>query len=170
MAMLPFIGYHAGDYFRHWIELGKGADADRLPKVFYVNWFRRDADDRFLWPGFGENGRVLKWDVERLEGSAAAVETPIGHVPTPESLDTTGLDLDPADLAAALRVDPAEWRAEVASVAEWFASTGPAGTARGRPGCCVSSPNSRAYGRGTSRPRSGASDWPSRRTYASSRS
>jgi phosphoenolpyruvate carboxykinase (GTP) len=124
MAMLPFIGYHAGDYFRHWIELGKGADADRLPKVFYVNWFRRDADGRFLWPGFGENSRVLKWVVERLEGAAAAVETPIGHVPAPESLDTSGLDLDPADLAAVLRVDPAEWRAEVTSVAEWFDTIG----------------------------------------------
>jgi phosphoenolpyruvate carboxykinase (GTP) len=124
MAMLPFIGYHAGDYFRHWIELGKGADADRLPKVFYVNWFRRDADGRFLWPGFGENGRVLKWVVERLEGSAAAAETPIGHVPTPDSLDTAGLDLDRADLAAVLRVDPAEWRAEVASVSEWFTTIG----------------------------------------------
>ena len=83
MAMLPFIGYDAGDYFAHWIDVGKGADADKLPKIFYVNWFRRDADGGFLWPGFGENSRVLKWVVERLEGTVAAVETPIGHVPTP---------------------------------------------------------------------------------------
>ena len=93
MAMLPFIGYNAGDYFQHWINLGKDADAAKLPKIFYVNWFRRDDDGGFLWPGFGENSRVLKWAIERIEGKAAAVETPIGHVPTPESLDTEGLDM-----------------------------------------------------------------------------
>ena len=81
MAMLPFIGYNAGDYFAHWIEVGKGADASKLPKIFYVNWFRRDADGKFLWPGFGENIRVLKWAIERIEGTAAAVDTPIGRVP-----------------------------------------------------------------------------------------
>src|SRR3712207_1532954 len=114
MAMLPFIGYHAGDYFQHWIDMAKGAsgDADKLPKVFYVNWFRRGDDGRFLWPGFGENTRVLKWIVERLDGEGKAVETPIGHVPTPDALDLTGLDLPAADLAAALRVDRAEWEAE----------------------------------------------------------
>ncbi|BEL11364.1 phosphoenolpyruvate carboxykinase (GTP) [Actinoplanes sichuanensis] len=122
MAMLPFIGYHAGDYFQHWIDMAKGAsgDAAKLPKVFYVNWFRRGDDGRFLWPGFGENSRVLKWVCERLDGKGDAVETPIGHVPTPEALDLTGLDLDPADLAAALRVDPAEWAAEIPQVTEWF--------------------------------------------------
>ena len=83
MAMLPFIGYNAGDYFNHWIDIGKEHDAAKLPKIFYVNWFRRDEDGGFLWPGFGENSRVLKWVVERLEGTADAVETPIGHVPTP---------------------------------------------------------------------------------------
>ena len=90
MAMLPFIGYNAGDYFSHWIDVGKDADAAKLPKIFYVNWFRRDDDGGFLWPGFGENIRVLKWVIERIEGTAAAVETPIGHVPTPESLDIDG--------------------------------------------------------------------------------
>src|SRR5690606_38617838 len=124
MAMLPFIGYHGGDYFRHWVEMGKSADASLLPKIFYVNWFRRDKDGRFLWPGFGENSRVLKWIVERLEGTAAAVETPIGHVPTPESLDTTGLDIDPADLAEVLKVDVDEWRAEIPGITEWFAKFG----------------------------------------------
>ena len=83
MAMLPFIGYNAGDYFNHWITVGKENDAAKLPRIFYVNWFRRDDEGDFLWPGFGENSRVLKWIVERIDGQAAAVETPIGHVPTP---------------------------------------------------------------------------------------
>jgi phosphoenolpyruvate carboxykinase (GTP) len=125
MAMLPFIGYHAGDYFRHWIEMGKGTgDAALLPKIFYVNWFRRGDEGQFLWPGFGENSRVLKWVVERLEGTGAAVETPVGQVPAPGALDVAGLDISPADLEAALRVDVDEWRAEVPQVTEWFATFG----------------------------------------------
>jgi phosphoenolpyruvate carboxykinase (GTP) len=124
MAMLPFIGYHAGDYFRHWLEVGKGADAAKLPKVFFVNWFRKGADGRFLWPGFGENSRVLTWVIGRIEGTKDAVETPIGLVPTPAALDTDGLDLDPADLEQVLAVDPEEWRAEVALIEEWFATIG----------------------------------------------
>jgi phosphoenolpyruvate carboxykinase (GTP) len=126
MAMLPFIGYHAGDYFNHWIEMGKAAsgDAEKLPKVFYVNWFRRGDDGRFLWPGFGENSRVLKWIVERLDGKGEAVETPIGHVPTADAIDLTGLELDRADLEAVLSVDPEEWRAEIPQVEEWFAKFG----------------------------------------------
>jgi phosphoenolpyruvate carboxykinase (GTP) len=125
MAMLPFIGYNAGDYFNHWIEMGKSArDAALLPRIFYVNWFRRGEDGRFLWPGYGENSRVLKWIVQRLEGTAGAVETPIGHVPTPQSLDTTGLDISPEDLAAVLRVDADEWRAEVPAITEWFTKFG----------------------------------------------
>ena len=90
MAMLPFIGYNAGDYFGHWINVGKDNDAAKLPKIFYVNWFRRDDDGGFLWPGFGENSRVLKWVIERIDGQAAAVETPIGHVPAPGALDIDG--------------------------------------------------------------------------------
>ncbi len=124
MAMLPFIGYNAGDYFQHWIDLGKGADADKLPKIFYVNWFRRDDEGHFVWPGFGENSRVLKWVIERMEGSAAAVETPIGHVPTPESLDTDGLAMTAEELEIALRVDPQEWRAELPAIQEWFDKIG----------------------------------------------
>jgi phosphoenolpyruvate carboxykinase (GTP) len=126
MAMLPFIGYNAGDYFAHWIAMGKGVDGDagKLPKIFYVNWFRRGDDGRFLWPGFGENSRVLKWVIERLEGKAHAVETPVGMVPAPDALDVDGLDLDPADLAAVLHVDADEWKAEVPQVAEWFAKFG----------------------------------------------
>jgi phosphoenolpyruvate carboxykinase (GTP) len=122
MAMLPFIGYNAGDYFGHWIKVGKDADATKLPRIFYVNWFRRDEDGGFLWPGFGENSRVLKWIIERIEGKASAVETPIGHVPTPESLDTEGLELTDEQLDAALAVDVNEWRSEIPQVEEWFAT------------------------------------------------
>ena len=120
MAMLPFIGYDAGDYFSHWIAMGKEHDEALLPRIFYVNWFRRDEEGDFLWPGFGENSRVLKWVVERLDGQAAAVETPIGRVPTPESLDLEGLDLTRDQVEAALRVDPDEWRAELPQITEWF--------------------------------------------------
>ena len=120
MAMLPFIGYNAGDYFNHWISVGKDNDAAKLPRIFYVNWFRRDDEGGFLWPGFGENSRVLKWVVERIEGQAAAVETPIGHVPTPDALDTDGLDMTPEALEAALAVDVDEWKAELPQIQEWF--------------------------------------------------
>jgi phosphoenolpyruvate carboxykinase (GTP) len=124
MAMLPFIGYNAGDYFNHWITVGKENDAAKLPRIFYVNWFRRDDQGDFLWPGFGENSRVLKWVIERIEGQAAAVETPIGHVPTPESLDTDGLDMTEDELAQALAVDPEEWKAEIPQIQEWFEKFG----------------------------------------------
>ena len=120
MAMLPFIGYNAGDYFNHWITVGKDNDAAKLPKIFYVNWFRRDEDGGFLWPGFGENSRVLKWIVERIDGQAEATETPIGHVPTPEALDTDGLDVTEEQLARALEVDVEEWKAEIPQITEWF--------------------------------------------------
>jgi phosphoenolpyruvate carboxykinase (GTP) len=120
MAMLPFIGYDAGDYVNHWLNVGKSADATKLPKIFYVNWFRRDADGGFLWPGFGENSRVLKWVIERIEGRADAAETPIGYVPTPESLDTDGLDMTPEQIQAALNVSTEEWAAEVPQIQEWF--------------------------------------------------
>jgi phosphoenolpyruvate carboxykinase (GTP) len=129
MAMLPFIGYHAGDYFRHWISMGKGSgesagSPDRLPQIFYVNWFRRGEDGRFLWPGFGENSRVLKWIVERLEGTGGAVETPVGFVPSASDLDLSGLDIAPEDVEAALAVDIAEWREELPQITEWFGKFG----------------------------------------------
>jgi phosphoenolpyruvate carboxykinase (GTP) len=129
MAMLPFIGYNAGDYFNHWITVGKDNDAAKLPKIFYVNWFRRHVEDDgsdggFLWPGFGENSRVLKWVVERMDGQAEAVETPIGHVPAPGSLDIEGLDVTEADLAAALAVHVEEWQAEIPQITEWFEKFG----------------------------------------------
>ena len=124
MAMLPFIGYDAGDYFNHWITVGKDNDAAKLPKIFYVNWFRRDEDGGFLWPGFGENSRVLKWVVERMDGQAEAVETPIGYVPTRDALDTEGLAMTPEALDAVLDVDVEEWKAEIPQITEWFEKFG----------------------------------------------
>jgi len=124
MAMLPFIGYNAGDYFNHWVKMGKEHDASKMPRIYYVNWFRRDEDGGFLWPGFGENSRVLKWIIERIDGQAEAVETPIGHVPTPEALDTDGLDMTPEQLAAVLEVDVEEWKAEIPQITEWFEKFG----------------------------------------------
>jgi phosphoenolpyruvate carboxykinase (GTP) len=124
MAMLPFIGYHVGDYFQHWIDAGKGADAQKLPKIFYVNWFRRGEDRHFLWPGFGENSRVLKWAIERIEGKAAAVETPIGYVPTADALELSGLDTSREDLDAVLAVDVDEWKAELPLIEQWFDQIG----------------------------------------------
>ena len=124
MAMLPFMGYNAGDYCQHWLDLGKNADESKLPKIFFVNWFRRGADGRFLWPGFGENSRVLKWIIERVEGRADGVSTPIGIVPGADALDVSGLDVDGADVAEALAVNPDEWRAELPQIEEWFAFIG----------------------------------------------
>jgi phosphoenolpyruvate carboxykinase (GTP) len=124
MAMLPFMGYDAGDYLNHWVNLSAKANPERLPKIFLVNWFRRTAEGGFAWPGFGDNARVLKWAIERLEGKADAVETPIGFVPTGESIDLKGLDMTPAQVEEAVRVDPAEWATELASIEEWFANFG----------------------------------------------
>jgi phosphoenolpyruvate carboxykinase (GTP) len=124
MAMLPFIGYNAGDYFNHWIKMGKENDEAKMPRIFYVNWFRRNDDGGFLWPGFGENSRVLKWVIDRMEGQAAAVETPIGHVPAPGSLDIDGLDVTEADLRKALDVDVEEWKKEIPQITEWFEKFG----------------------------------------------
>jgi len=120
MAMLPFIGYNAGDYMQHWIDTGKSADESKLPKVFFVNWFRRGDDGRFLWPGFGENSRVLKWIVERVEGKAGGQETPIGTVPQASDLELAGLDVSAADVEQALVVNADEWRAELPLIEEWF--------------------------------------------------
>jgi phosphoenolpyruvate carboxykinase (GTP) len=123
-AMLPFCGFHMGDYFAHWLRIGEREGAV-LPKVFYVNWFRKDPmDGHWLWPGFGENARVLEWVFRRCDDAAGAVETPIGHVPTPDALDTAGLDIDPADLEQLLHVDPEEWLAEIEPIREFYAQFG----------------------------------------------
>ena len=124
MAMLPFCAYHMGDYMAHWVKIGEQADADKLPKIFYVNWFRKSGDGKFMWPGFGENSRVLKWIFERCDGKADAVETPIGMMPTPEALDTDGLDLDMATLEELLAVDTAGWLENLPAIEEHYARFG----------------------------------------------
>ncbi|WP_029892854.1 phosphoenolpyruvate carboxykinase (GTP) [Nocardia brasiliensis] len=124
MAMLPFLGYHVGDYFAHWLSLAAHEGA-QLPKIFQVNWFRRGADRKFLWPGFGDNMRVLKWALQRLDGTASAETTPIGYVPTPQALDLDGLTAAEQErTAAALRVDIDEWVTEVGSIDDWYATIG----------------------------------------------
>lgn len=124
MAMLPFLGYHVGDYFQHWLDLGKNADESKMPKVFFVNWFRRGDDGGFLWPGFGENSRVLKWIVDRIEHKAGGQDTPIGIVPKAEDLDLDGLDASSDEVAQALAVNAAEWREELPLIEEWFEFVG----------------------------------------------
>ena len=119
-AMLPFIGYHVGDYLQHWLDIGAKADADKLPKIFYVNWFRKDEDGNWLWPGFGENSRVLKWIFERVTGSGKAVETPIGYMPTLDAIDTDGLDVSEKDMKELLKVNKDEWLKEVESIKEHY--------------------------------------------------
>ena len=123
-AMLPFCGYNMADYLAHWLEMGQAVETDKLPKIFYVNWFRKGEDGKFLWPGFGENSRVLEWVFERCAGTGGAVETPIGYLPTPADLPTDGLDVPAAALDELLRVDATEWRNEVPSIVAHFDSLG----------------------------------------------
>ena len=125
MAMLPFCGYHMADYFRHWLAIGERG-GDSLPRIFYVNWFRKDDAGNFLWPGFGENSRVLEWIFRRCDGQAEAVETAIGLLPATGALDTDGLAVSDAQLAELLRVDPDEWKAQLPQVHEHFAAFGDA--------------------------------------------
>ncbi|MGB6384793.1 MAG: phosphoenolpyruvate carboxykinase (GTP) [Terriglobales bacterium] len=123
MAMLPFCGYHMGDYFAHYLKIGARPGA-KLPKIFYVNWFRAGDDGKFLWPGYGENSRVLKWIFERCDDKVHAVETPIGRLPEAADLDTKGLDLSPADIAKLLDVDVTGWLAEIPLIRQYFAKFG----------------------------------------------
>ena len=124
MAMLPFCGYHMGDYFAHWLKMGTLSSASKLPKIFYVNWFRQDENHKFLWPGYGENSRVLKWIFERCDGKVHAKDTPIGRVPEVADLDTTGLDIKGAHVDELLGVDIEGWLAEVPLIKEHFAHFG----------------------------------------------
>ncbi|HOG65382.1 MAG TPA: phosphoenolpyruvate carboxykinase (GTP), partial [Spirochaetota bacterium] len=123
-AMLPFCGYHMGDYFAHWLSMGTKSTPDKLPKIYYVNWFRKGSDGKFLWPGYGENSRVLKWIIERVAGTAEAITTPIGNIPTRDGLDLSGLDLPAGALDELLKVDIAEWKNEIPGIREHFATFG----------------------------------------------
>jgi phosphoenolpyruvate carboxykinase (GTP) len=124
MAMLPFCGYHMGDYFAHWLKIGAQSEPSKLPRIYYVNWFRQDENGKMIWPGYGENSRVLKWVFERCEGKAHAVETPIGRIPAPSDLDVRGLNLPSADLSKLLSVDVDGWLAEIPLIRDHFAKFG----------------------------------------------
>ncbi len=123
MAMLPFCGYHMGDYFRHWLDMGKKL-GDKAPKIFNVNWFRLDDEGHFIWPGFGDNMRVLNWIIDRCEGKVDAVETPIGYVPKAEDIDLTDLDFDIETLKSILEVDKETWKKEAAEIEEHYKKFG----------------------------------------------
>jgi phosphoenolpyruvate carboxykinase (GTP) len=123
-AMLPFCGYNMGDYMKHWLDIGTMTEADKLPRIYYVNWFRKSPEGKWLWPGFGENSRVLSWIVERLEGKVGGVETPIGVLPAKGDLDVSGLDLPEEDLDVLLSVDAEVWKQEAGLIPEFFAQFG----------------------------------------------
>jgi phosphoenolpyruvate carboxykinase (GTP) len=132
-AMLPFCGYHMGDYFAHWLQIGAAARPEQLPRLFYVNWFRQDANGKFLWPGYGENSRVLKWVFERVSGGGRAIDTPIGRLPAPGALDTNGLDIKPGALDVLLNVDVEGWLTELPAIKQHYESFGdrlPAGLSK----------------------------------------
>lgn len=123
-AMLPFCGYNMGDYFKHWLSIGAKADPAKLPQIFYVNWFRKTKEGKWLWPGYGENSRVLKWIFERVSGEGEAVKTPIGYMPALNAIDRKGLKVSDADMAELLKVDREEWLKEVASIREYYTKFG----------------------------------------------
>jgi phosphoenolpyruvate carboxykinase (GTP) len=123
-AMLPFCGYNMGDYFAHWLAISAQAGPDRLPRIYHVNWFRKDASGRFAWPGYGHNIRILKWIAQRLSGQAGAIDTPIGRIPAPDALDTSGMEVSEAALRVLLSVDPAAWQDEATSIGEYLTSFG----------------------------------------------
>ena len=124
MAMKPFVGYNMADYFAHWLEMGEKMEAEKAPKIFHVNWFRQDENGNFMWPGFGDNMRVLNWILDRCEGKADATEAAIGYLPKKSDLDLTGLDIDDAALTELLSVDKAIWAEEAEGIAEYFAQFG----------------------------------------------
>ena len=123
MAMLPFCGYHMGDYFKHWLEMGEKL-GDKAPKIFNVNWFRLDDEGHFIWPGFGDNMRVLMWIIDRCEGKVDAVETPIGYEPKPEDINLEGLDIDVNVVKELLNVDKDLWKEEAKGIREFFGKFG----------------------------------------------
>jgi len=124
MAMLPFCGYNMADYFGHWLKIGAATKSENLPKIFFVNWFRRDEDGRFLWPGYGENSRVLKWIFDRVDGKGSATQTSIGYLPAPSDIDTAGLNIAIEDLEAILSVDESGWKEALPQIREHYAQFG----------------------------------------------
>jgi len=123
-AMLPFCGYNMGDYFKHWIEIGKKSSPDKLPKIFFVNWFRKNEKGKFIWPGYGDNIRALKWAIERVNGTGKFVETPIGRLPADGALDTDGLDISADDLKKLFTVDKEQGIKEVSEMREYYKKFG----------------------------------------------
>ena len=123
-AMLPFCGYNMGDYFNHWLDIGKATDEEKLPKIFFVNWFRKDENGKFLWPGFGDNIRVIKWMFQRCNGNAEANKTPVGYLPTKESLDLSGIDVPHKNLNSILSIDKDEWREEADAMRDYYKQFG----------------------------------------------
>ncbi len=123
-AMLPFCGYNMADYWAHWLSIGRSTDPEKLPRIFAVNWFRKDAEGDYIWPGYGENSRVLAWIIDRLEGLAGAVDSPIGRLPVAGEVDVTGLDISDEVMAELFQVDPASWLAEADLTAEYFTKFG----------------------------------------------
>jgi len=124
-AMLPFCGYNMGDYFKHWLEIGEKSEEGKLPKIFCVNWFRKSDEGKFMWPGFGDNSRVLKWIFERCDGEGKAKETPIGAMPTVDAIDVAGLeDVDAATMEQLLAVDVEGWKNELAMIKDHYAKFG----------------------------------------------
>jgi phosphoenolpyruvate carboxykinase (GTP) len=119
-AMLPFMGYHIGDYFAHWLEIGRKTSPEKLPRIYYVNWFRKNADGKFIWPGYGENSRILKWVFERIDGKADAKKTPIGNLPTIDSLDLEGLKVSKADIESILAVNTEGWIKEAEDIRGYY--------------------------------------------------
>ena len=124
MAMLPFCGYNMGDYWKHWIEIGETLDPEKAPKIFNVNWFRKDDEGNFLWPGFGDNMRVLEWIIDRCEGKADAQETAIGYLPYAKDINIEGLDMTEEDIDKILDVDKDAWKKEAEGIEEFYAKFG----------------------------------------------
>jgi phosphoenolpyruvate carboxykinase (GTP) len=125
MAMLPFCGYNMADYFGHWLSVGAATDSDNLPKIFFVNWFRRDDEGRFMWPGYGENSRVLKWIFDRVDGKANATKTSIGYLPSPADIDTNGLEVKESDMNDLLTLDVEGWKSALPQMRDHYAQFGP---------------------------------------------
>ena len=123
-AMLPFIGYHVGDYLNHWLEMGQRTDASLLPKIFYVNWFRKNQEGQFLWPGFGENSRVLKWIFERCDGKGKAVVSPIGYLPAPGALDLSRLEIKEEQMKELFAINTKEWLLEMDGLKKYYDTIG----------------------------------------------